>query len=198
MTQIDAGALDRMLCQRFACSAPIEEALLQIGMGKRDLPTREECREWGIKLGVPDDVRAVLPPPAGDVGLREAIDDCDEARKQRDIRDRFLVERGLWGEFVKWLPDELPPVSAEARLAECERETARIEELQRDAACELEQFSNEIAAHRTRAERLEAVLRNAREAWIRYEKVLELIETASSIERAYNDVCAALKKGRGK
>jgi hypothetical protein len=42
--------------------------------------------------------------------------------RQRDVRDKFLVERGLWGEFVKWLPDELPPVAAEARLAECENE----------------------------------------------------------------------------
>ena len=56
--------LDKMLCTRFARSAPIEEALLQIGMGKRDLPTREECRAWGIALGVPDDVRAVLTATA--------------------------------------------------------------------------------------------------------------------------------------
>jgi hypothetical protein len=56
--------LDTMLCQRFARSAPIEEALLQIGMGKRGLPTREECKEWGITLGVPDDVRAVLTATA--------------------------------------------------------------------------------------------------------------------------------------
>ena len=50
--------LDKMLCTRFARSAPIEEALLQIGMGKRDLPTREECKEWGVKLGVPEEYRA--------------------------------------------------------------------------------------------------------------------------------------------
>jgi len=52
--------LDKMLRLRFQRSAPIEEALMQIGMGKRDLPSREECREWAVKLGVPDDVREVL------------------------------------------------------------------------------------------------------------------------------------------
>jgi hypothetical protein len=52
--------LDKMLCLRFQRSAPIEEALMQIGMGQRDLPSREECREWAVKLGVPDDVREVL------------------------------------------------------------------------------------------------------------------------------------------
>lgn len=45
--------LIKMLTQRFIRSAPIEEELLAIGVGKRDLPTREECRQWGIKLGVP-------------------------------------------------------------------------------------------------------------------------------------------------
>jgi len=68
MKALEAGderikKLDKMLCQRFARSAPIEEALLQIGMGQRDLPSREECKEWGIALGVPDDVRAVLTAP---------------------------------------------------------------------------------------------------------------------------------------
>lgn len=45
--------LIKMLTQRFIRSSPIEEQLLAIGVGKRDLPTREECKEWGIKLGVP-------------------------------------------------------------------------------------------------------------------------------------------------
>ena len=52
--------IDKMLRLRFQRSAPIEEALMQIGMGQRDLPSREECREWAVKLGVPDDVREVL------------------------------------------------------------------------------------------------------------------------------------------
>jgi len=42
-------------------------------------------------------------------GLREAIDDCKEARKQRDVRDMFLVQSELWGEFVKWLTALQPP-----------------------------------------------------------------------------------------
>jgi hypothetical protein len=29
----------------------VENALASIGAGKRDLPTREECREWAVKLG---------------------------------------------------------------------------------------------------------------------------------------------------
>jgi hypothetical protein len=45
--------LIKMLTQRFIRSASIEEELLAIGIGKRDLPTREECKQWGIKLGVP-------------------------------------------------------------------------------------------------------------------------------------------------
>jgi len=56
--------LDKMLRLRFQRSAPIEEALMQIGMGQRDLPSREECREWAVKLGVPDDVREVLAAPS--------------------------------------------------------------------------------------------------------------------------------------
>lgn len=52
--------LDKMLRQRLFRSAPIEEALMQIGMGQRDLPSREECREWAIKLGVPDEMRRAV------------------------------------------------------------------------------------------------------------------------------------------
>jgi hypothetical protein len=66
--------LDKMLCTRFARSAPIEEALLQIGMGKRGLPTREECKEWGITLGVPDDVRAVLTATKPGPEVAELVD----------------------------------------------------------------------------------------------------------------------------
>ena len=47
--------LERILTQRFARSSKIEEELMAIGIGKRDLPTREECREWAIKLGVPEE-----------------------------------------------------------------------------------------------------------------------------------------------
>jgi chromosome segregation ATPase len=49
--------------------------------------------------------------------------------------------------------------AAEARIAELEKEVARLEELQRDSARELEQFSNEIAAHRACVERLGVALR---------------------------------------
>jgi hypothetical protein len=165
-------------------------------------------------------------PPTGDVGLREAIDDCEESRKQRDVRDRFLVQRGLWGEFCKWLPDELPPVSAEARIAELERERDKARDLNERLRREAEMWAGEARCHKAtvhecyqiatggkgepgnwngakpireafaaataRAERLEAALRDAREAWSRYEKFLELIGTATDIERAYNDVCTAL------
>lgn len=52
--------LEKLLTQRFSRSATIEEQLMGIGVGKRDLPTREECREWAIKLGVPDEFREKL------------------------------------------------------------------------------------------------------------------------------------------
>lgn len=47
--------LVKMLTQRFIRSSPIEEELMAIGVGKRDLPTREECKQWAIKLGVPEE-----------------------------------------------------------------------------------------------------------------------------------------------
>lgn len=49
--------LEKLLNQRFSRSSNIEEQLMAIGIGKRDLPTRDECREWAIKLGVPDEFR---------------------------------------------------------------------------------------------------------------------------------------------
>lgn len=49
--------LEKLLTQRFSRSSNIEEQLMWIGVGKRDLPTREECREWAVKLGVPDEFR---------------------------------------------------------------------------------------------------------------------------------------------
>jgi hypothetical protein len=71
--------LDKMLRLRFQRSAPIEEALMQIGMGQRDLPSREECREWAVKLGVPDDVREVLAAqPSVDVAELKGENDDTE------------------------------------------------------------------------------------------------------------------------
>lgn len=32
--------------------AVVEQTLWDIANGKRDVPTREECREWAVKLGV--------------------------------------------------------------------------------------------------------------------------------------------------
>ncbi|MDB5596210.1 MAG: hypothetical protein JWM36_3171 [Hyphomicrobiales bacterium] len=45
--------LDAMLCQMFARRAPIEETLLAVASGKRDLLTREECKAIAARLGVP-------------------------------------------------------------------------------------------------------------------------------------------------
>lgn len=45
--------LDKLLSQRFARSAPIEEQLMHAAFGKRPLPTAEECRQWALKLGKP-------------------------------------------------------------------------------------------------------------------------------------------------
>ena len=93
--------LDKMLCQRFARSAPIEAALLQAGMGTRDLPTREECKEWGITLGVPDDVRAVLTASEVDK-LRTALDAAGFAivRKAADESERLRAALQELMEFV--------------------------------------------------------------------------------------------------
>lgn len=52
--------IERLLRQRFSRSAPIEEKLQMAGMGKRPLPTAEECLEWAAKLGVPDEARSIL------------------------------------------------------------------------------------------------------------------------------------------
>ncbi len=49
--------LDALLRQRFARSSPIEEQLQLAGVGKRPLPTKEECLAWAAKLGVPDAYR---------------------------------------------------------------------------------------------------------------------------------------------
>jgi hypothetical protein len=57
-----AGLVD-MLTKRFIRSSPIEEQLLAIGVGKRDLPTREECKQWGIKLGVPAEFEVLKENP---------------------------------------------------------------------------------------------------------------------------------------
>jgi hypothetical protein len=88
--------LDKMLRLRFQRSAPIEEALMQSGMGQRDLPSREECREWAVKLGVPDDVREVLAAqPTGDVG--ELVATCrryaDSLIKTNDLSCGPLMAR---------------------------------------------------------------------------------------------------------
>ncbi len=47
--------LTKTLTTRFARSSPIEEALLGVASGKRPLPTREQCHEWAVKLGVPEE-----------------------------------------------------------------------------------------------------------------------------------------------
>ena len=47
--------LRKALTTRFARSSPIEEKLMAAGVGKRHLPTAEECLEWAAKLGIPDE-----------------------------------------------------------------------------------------------------------------------------------------------
>jgi hypothetical protein len=84
--------------------------------------------------------------------------------------------------------------AAEARIAELERETRKNytdEDYIRlhKAHC---MTADKLAAVTAHAERLEAALREAQEAWSRYEKFLDLTGTATDIERAYNDLCAAL------
>ena len=49
----NATELDAILADRFRRSCPIEEKLLAAGMGKAPLPTKEECLQWAVKLGVP-------------------------------------------------------------------------------------------------------------------------------------------------
>lgn len=64
--------LTKMLTTRFARSSPIEEALLGIAMGKRPLPTREQCGEWAVKLGVPVESHSLLLKEETNGTLREA------------------------------------------------------------------------------------------------------------------------------
>ena len=45
--------LEKLICQRFTRSAGIEEQLLLAGVGKRALPTAEECLAWAQRLGIP-------------------------------------------------------------------------------------------------------------------------------------------------
>jgi hypothetical protein len=47
--------LDAMLTAQFARRIPVEQALLDVANGKRELPTREECRKWATKIGVPNE-----------------------------------------------------------------------------------------------------------------------------------------------
>jgi hypothetical protein len=49
--------LRKSLTTRFARSSPVEEKLMAAGIGKREMPTKEECLEWAAKLGVPDEYR---------------------------------------------------------------------------------------------------------------------------------------------
>ena len=39
----------------------VERELWLVFYGKRPVPTREECREWALKLGVPDNSNSLLP-----------------------------------------------------------------------------------------------------------------------------------------
>jgi hypothetical protein len=93
--------------------------------------------------------------------LAARLAECEAADRQRDVRDKFLVERGLWGEFVKWLPDELPPVAAEARLAECEKREAATNVALGGALKCCERLTEE----RDEARTLNARLRQEAEIW---------------------------------
>lgn len=155
MTQIDEKVLEAAAKAVFECHCfnPDKHPWVKGGNSFKQQDARR------IAVAAIEAGRAALPP-TGD-GLREAIDDCEEARKQRDIRDRFLVQRGLWGEFCKWLSDELPPVSAEARIAELEREMDEALWLCEQRAHLTKVLSLKANEQSARAERLEAALREA-------------------------------------
>jgi ABC-type dipeptide/oligopeptide/nickel transport system ATPase subunit len=38
--------------------AQVEQALFDVANGKEELPSREQCREWAMKLGVPEEWKA--------------------------------------------------------------------------------------------------------------------------------------------
>ena len=54
---MEIDRLRKALTTRFARSSGIEEQLMAVGVGKRPLPTMEECLEWAQKLGIPDEFR---------------------------------------------------------------------------------------------------------------------------------------------
>jgi hypothetical protein len=56
----EVESLRKALTTRFARSSPVEEALLGIASAKRPLPTREQCGEWAVKLGVPEEYHEFL------------------------------------------------------------------------------------------------------------------------------------------
>lgn len=44
----------------------VENELWQISIGAAPLPTKEKCREWAQRLGIPEDVRAQFRELFGD------------------------------------------------------------------------------------------------------------------------------------
>jgi hypothetical protein len=44
----------------------VENELWQVVIGAAELPTREKCREWAQRLGIPDDVLAKFKELFGD------------------------------------------------------------------------------------------------------------------------------------
>jgi hypothetical protein len=98
--------------------------------------------------------------------------------------------------------DEKALEAANARIAELERELKARQNYTDEDYIRLHNAhcftANKLATATARAERLEAALRKAQEAWSRYDKFLELDGTASDIVRAYNDLCAALSPAPSK
>ena len=87
--------------------------------------------------------------------------------------------------------------AATARIAELERELKARKNYTDEDYIRLHNAhcftAIKLATATAHAETLEAALREAQEAWSRYEKFLDLTGTATDIERAYNDLCAALQ-----
>ena len=98
--------------------------------------------------------------------------------------------------------DEKALEAANARIAELERELEARKNYTDEDYIRLHNAhcftANKLATATAHAERLEAALREAQEAWSRYDKFLELDGTASDIVRAYNDLCAALSPAPSK
>jgi hypothetical protein len=132
-------------------------------------------------------------PPTGYVG--ELVKEARIAELERELSAERAKFKPDWANFHEGV--SVGEASATARIAELERELKARKNYTDEDYIRLHNAhcftAIKLATATAHAETLEAALREAQEAWSRYEKFLDLTGTATDIERAYNDLCAALQ-----